>query len=153
MKKGATYSSVTAHVIVWAVIFLLPLLTASVIGSLHISAPDYFRYAALMTGHLALFYLNYTLLVDRFLIGKFRIWSFVLCNILAFLVIDVLTRALFGLTSEGLSPDLISSLWPAPFRVGIVLIPVVSKILVVLIAVSIKSTGKARREERRREAL
>ena len=154
MKESRTaFTSLITHVIVWAVIFLLPLLTASVIGSLHINAPDYLRYAVFTTGHLALFYLNYTSLVDRFLIGKFRIWRFVLCNLLVFLVIDVLTRVFFGLTDDGFSPNLISVLWPAPFRVGIVLIPVVSKILVVLIAVSIKSTGKARQEEQRREAL
>ena len=153
MKRNVAYSSVTAHVILWAVIFLLPLLTASVIGSLHVNAPDYLRYVILMTGHLALFYLNYSLLVDRFLIGKFRIWRFVLCNILAFLIVDVLTRALFGLTGGGFRPDVISSLWPAPFRVGIVLIPLVSKTLVVLFAVSIKSIGKAWLEGQKREDL
>ena len=155
MKGSRTAnSSVAAHIIVWAVIYLLPILMTALIFNHGLPAFAYWRYAVLVTSHLAVYYLNYFFLVDKCLFRR-GVVSFIASNFLTIALLESVVLLLFRfvVTDSSLGDDVMQIMSSVPVLAGLIAGPVSSQTMVVLISVSVKSTERARREEQKRVAL
>ena len=84
------------HAIIWITLFAFPILFRD--RNLEaITIRDYLRFFIMMFGPLVVFYANYNFFVTRFLFTR-RLWLFLLCNLLLFIVTFVVSGTLFSLT-------------------------------------------------------
>jgi len=77
------------HVIVWTVLFVFPFLFRE--RNSTISLQDYLRFLIMLSGVLAVFYANYSYLIQRFLFTR-RIWLYLFGNLLLFAVVTVVSH-------------------------------------------------------------
>lgn len=154
MNKRLAYrwdkSSKVIHVLAWIILFCLPILF-----SLNNPPDTFFRYVGEwlpLVFSAIIFYLNYLILIDRFLF-KSNYWLFILLNVLVISATTWLTFEGFQLLGDlfrgngGDSPPQRRPLLMIFFRISS------SQLLTVAVAIAIKSTRRWYETEQRQKQL
>lgn len=146
------YSSLIVHVMAWAALIGMPLFVIGTDCPL-ISGEDYLRFLVVPVSFMAVFYLNYFFLIERYLFTR-HVWKFLLLNVLLVVVAMYAVHLLFRYV---IVPDPLPGHVPPPVTVqGVVSFFVRNALLyflVVGLCVAIRMTGSWYRAEAERQEL
>ena len=125
------------HAIVWIVLFIFPFLFRGRDAGT-VSLHDYLNFSIMLVGALAIFYLNYSYLVKRYLFTR-QLWRYLLSNLLLFAIVISLTHLLLNLIPP---PDFIppGRIRRAPFHT-IILFDGIKHIFLAGLSVALKATS------------
>lgn len=141
-------NQVVVHSVAWAVIFILPFLGALITGNLP-TANQYLNFVIVPIVMIALFYLNYCIYVDRWLFNR-KVWKYVLVNLATIVVVMVATelwhRCFHPVDVPHHDPE-------RPARIGFYVSQLVSMLMIVLLSIAIKTTGRWYRSQAALQAL
>lgn len=152
MTFSQKYTGRLIHLTAWAVIFGMPLFVTGADKPL-MSGPEYLRFLLVPLSFMVVFYANYFLLIDRYLVSR-HVGRFLGCNVLLIVVMMVAVHLLFRYvlppgTMHPHPPE------PRPWRDGVHFFVgnAVLYMLVVGVGVAIRMTGGWYRAEAARQEL
>ena len=91
--RQTKYTGWLIHSLIWAVVIFMPLFRTSPDRPM-MTGPEYVRFLMVPLSFMAVFYLNYFLLIDRFLARR-RMGAFIILNILLIAVAMTAVHLLF----------------------------------------------------------
>lgn len=149
VKLGKT--NVTAHIIVWAVILLFPMFVTYVLFGSELPADAYERYLVTTFCHLILFYLNYGFLSNRYLFRR-KFGLFILWNLLAIPFLQGVEHFCFIFIEH---PEIegIDDAMSFPFQMMIAMSGLLTKIITILAATTVKGINRVYLETHQKELL
>lgn len=113
---GSKYMGALIHVIIWTVVLVLPFLASSQLGS-EATWGEYARHLTVVSSFAFTFYLNYFLLIKKYLLTH-RVFLFIVYNILLISIVMTATH----LTFHYLLPQPDRPAPPMPFHDGILFV-------------------------------
>ncbi len=149
VKIGET--NVVAHIIVWAVIFMFPVLLNAILFGSDFDLPAYKRYFVMVSCDFTLFYLNYCFLINRYLFTR-KLWKFVFLNAFALFTIQGVEHIL-GIMIQNPNIEGLEELFTVPFRIVVVFSGLLIKIITILVATTMKGTNRVYLETHQKEVL
>lgn len=138
------------HAILWIVILGFPFLFINR-GTDEVNFFDYLRFLTMLSGVIVVFYVNYLLLVKRFLFSR-QMWQFLLVNLLLFTVITLISHVVL----ESIPPD--PDRMPSPhhhdrFVLRFIIFDYIKYTFIVALSVALRMTGSWYKAETERKEL
>jgi len=143
-------AALMAHILIWLLVFLVPILFET--GERERSVRLYLMFSVPMFFNLAVFYLNYSFLIERYLFKR-EIWKYLLINLLIFVAASWIVM-LFHTVWLGPPPGTeLPPMRPVGPEQFIWIRTIVSLLMVSGLSVAIRMTGQWYRAERIRAQL
>jgi len=143
--------NIVTHIIVWAMIFLFPIIISGIIFGQHVNGIAYKTYVLMGVCVLVLFYLNYSYLINKLLFNH-KSWKFFFINFVAVNLIQGIEH-IITLFIQNPEIERIDDVVNAPFRIVVAISGILIKVIIVLIAVSMRATNRVYIQTREKDIL
>ena len=139
------------HIALWAVLFGMPFFSPRPGNPLH-GGVNYSRFVPVLVSFFIVFYVNYFLLIKRFLFTR-RFWSFILWNIVLIALVSILVHLVFEYLYP--APEMRPPRPPRTLLNHLSLIVRNSVIYlgIICVAVAIRMTGRWYQDENKRKEI
>lgn len=140
------------HIALWAVLFGMPFFSPRPGNPLHGGGLNYSRFVPVLVSFFIVFYVNYFLLIKKYLFTR-KFWHFILWNILLIALVSILVHLVFEFLYP--VPEMRPTRPPRTFLNQLNLITRNSVIYlgIICVAVAIRMTGRWYQDENKRREI